>query len=555
MAGDPRKFAELMRAQGYSDDDIVAALQKVRAQEAPKGHMGRGDELFQPDPSPGGPLVNVERPGLVNYGGFGDQHGVDVMTPQGRGVAALDDTVRGLRSTAAGLGTGEVAAQAIGAALPAAGGAIGRIATAGAQGTASGAAQGATDAILRGEAPRDVGRQAVNDAATGGLMAGGTATVGELLRGLGAGIRNSKGGQARALIEKHGGKVGVFDSGSGIPELDGLGTVTDADIGAQARASGKQLLQANDRMFDQEGRQPYLAARAAIDQDAGKRLVDVTPLRQKMLEVAYDKATDPGTKAWLLNQADIIEQQHAGPMGTFLMSEKDVNGLKSMLQRSANPGLAPGAGSVRDAQISSVAQVAKDIADQGPYAEANRAYAAAKDRSGDFREAFGMNRKPAANEQVDERRIANALARRGQTSTTAGIQGGDARLQQLEQAYPELQRTIAGPALVQAKGDLQFNAGGHTGGLVGRMPSKHLLVDLARQNVPALAGRIAYGPAGAVQGAGQAISGAAVPAGQMLIEAAQRKRQQDAAVIESIFGPNRGKPGPDDKQAPQQQGP
>src|ERR1700761_2747150 len=48
MAGDPRKFAELMRSEGYSDDNIVAALKQVKAQTAapPPGHMGRGDELF-----------------------------------------------------------------------------------------------------------------------------------------------------------------------------------------------------------------------------------------------------------------------------------------------------------------------------------------------------------------------------------------------------------------------------------------------------------------------------------------------------------------------------
>ena len=38
-------------------------------------------------------------------------------------------------------------------------------------------------------------------------------------------------------------------------------------------------------------------------------------------------------------------------------------------------------------------------------------------------------------------------------------------------------------------------------------------------------------------------------------QAQAQKRQQDAAVVDAIFGPERGRPGPDDKQAPQQQGP
>ena len=556
MAGDPRKFAELMRAEGYSDDDIVAALQKVKAQSAPPppGHMGRGDELFQPDPSPRGAEVNLERPGLVNVGGFGESHGLDINRPETQRALALDQGVQSLRGSAAGLGVGGAAAGLVGRALPAAGSALGRIGTAIVEGGAGGLASGAATTAMQGGGAGEIAKNAGQDAMLGAAVGGGLSTVGEMLAGAARGIRNSKGGQARATIEKYGGNVGPLDSGSGIPELDGLKTVTDADIGAQARASGKELLKANDRLFDQEGRQPYLAARAAIDQGAGTRMVDVTPLKNKMLEVAYDKSTDPGTKAWLLNQADIIEKFHGGPMGTFVMSEKDVNGLKSMLQQSSNPGLAPGAGSIRDAKIGTVAQMAKDIVDQGPYAEANANYAAAKERSGDFREAFGMARKPSANEQIDERRIANALARRGQTTTTAGIQGGDQRLAQLEQAYPELQRTIAAPQIVKAKGDLQFGLG-HTGGLIDRMPSKHLVVDLARQNIPAIMGRFAYGPAGAVQGAGQAMSGAAPMAGQRLVTAAQQKRLRDAAVVDAIFGPERGRPGPDDKQAPQQQGP
>lgn len=558
MAGDPRKFAELMRSEGYSDDDIVAALQKVKPAAPPSsGHMGRGDELSQPDPSPSGPLVDIGKPSLVNYGGYGDTHPMafDVTRPETQRLQGLDQEVTGLRGAAASLGVGGVAGDAAGALMPAARTALGRIAGAGAQGAMAGGAGAAADALVHRQPVGEIASAAGSGALTGGVTGAGAATVGEMLRGAGSLVRNSKGGQARQLIEKYGGNVGPMDSGSGIPELNGLKTVTDADIGAQARASGKQLLTANDKLFDQEGRQPYLAARGAIDNSpAGKRMIDVTPLKDKMLEVAYDKGTDPGTKSWLLDQADIIEKQHTGPMGLNVMSEEDIRGLNSMLQRSAKPGLATGSGSVRDAQLSTVADVSKAIVDEGPYAQANADYAAAKTRSGDFREGFGMARKPVANEQVDERRIANALARRGQTTTTAGIQGGDARLTQLEQQYPELQRTIAAPQIVKAKGDLQFGLG-HTGGLIDRMPSKHLLVDLARQNVPAMAGRFAYGPAGAAQAAGQAVSGAAVPGAQMLVTAQQMQRHRDAAVVDAIFGAGRGKPGPDDKQAPQQQGP
>jgi len=81
------------------------------------------------------------------------------------------------------------------------------------------------------------------------------------------------------------------------------------------------------------------------------------------------------------------------------------------------------------------------------------------------------------------------------------------------------------------------------------MPSKHLLIDLARQNVPALAGRFAYGPARAIQGMGEAVSDAAVPTSQLLLSAAQRKRQQDAMVIDTIFGGG-AEPKPQEQQQP-----
>lgn len=548
MAGDPRKFAELMREQGYGDDDIVAALKKARGAAeapAPSGHMGRGDELFtEADKRE---AENGGRAPIETLGKLGPLPAastlplVDKTNP--REVSQLEDAhnfVKLMGGQVGGAAAGAAAEAVPAVARLAAGGAPARVLASGLTGAAGGV--GAT--IGSGDmSPGGI----ATGAASGGLVGAGATTVGEMLAGAGRAVRESKGGAARALIEKFGGNVSPTDSGSGIPELDGLKTVTDADIGAQARASGKRLLQANDQMFDAEGRQPYKAATAQVDQGAGQRLVDVTPVRQKMLEVAYDKSTDPGTKAWLLNQADIIEKMHTGPMGVNVMSEKDINGLKSMLWQSANPGLAPGAGSVRDAKIGSVAQVAQSIADQGPYAPANQAYAAAKGRSGDFRESFGMARKPAANEQVDERRIANALARRGQTTTTAGIQGGDQRLAQLEQANPALARDIAAPALVKAKGDLQFGLG-HTGGLIDRMPSKHLLVDIARQNIPAMSGRFAYGPAGAVQAAGQGIASAAQQAAQAAAIAQQQKKARDAQVVTAIFGAGRGKPGPNEKQ-------
>ncbi|HXN34876.1 MAG TPA: hypothetical protein VN877_01815, partial [Opitutaceae bacterium] len=276
----------------------------------------------------------------------------------------------------------------------------------------------------------------------------------------------------------------------------------------------------------------------------GLRYQDVTPLRNKMLEVAQDKSTDPATQAFLRKQASIIAKENAHSSGLYLMTEQDLNGLKSMLQNASNPGLPPGAGSVRDVKVGLVAAEAKRLVDQGPYGAPNAAYAAAKNASGDFRESMGLGRKPARSEAVDEGKAARFLMRQGQSTAAAGIQGADPRLADLVAQHPELQRTVDAPRLLQAKGDLQF-------GLTPGMATHGATIGAARfaaHNASALAGRVGYGPAQAAVGARDALSqgvnplvAAAQQSQQAQAEEQQRQqalqlRMRDAHVIHTIFG-------------------
>jgi hypothetical protein len=482
---------------------------------------------------------------------------VDMQDPRWQrltGHTPADEAERAQQSEARGFlgfAAGGLAGQAAGGAVRALG------AGEGAQAIIGGAASGALPTAMAGGSKADVAKDA--------LIGAAVPTVGGLLKGAGQAVLNGKGGRARALLERHGANVGVADSGSGLPELDAVkGRVSDADIGATARESGRKLLDVNDRTFDAEGRQPYKRDVAQIDKGQGRNLVDVLPLRRKMLEVAGMPDTDPAVRNVLVGQ--VQEMDAAFPdtgMGRRYAPEAWVNGKTSWLWKQAKPDrLASGAGTPRDAKFADVAAVGQDIREKGPYADANKRYATAKQESGDFREALGAKRVPSADETIDERKIANALARRGQTTTTAGIQGGDKRLADLVAAHPELQRTVDAPELVRAKGDLQFRLGGpHHGGLIDRVagPAAGLAAAAGAaaaghnglagaaavgayalgQNTAPIAGRLLYPGARGAMAAGSMLQGAAVaPASTMraLQDAADQKKQRDAAVIQTLFG-------------------
>lgn len=525
---------------GLSDAEIKAAVAKRKTTAMPAGH-GRGDELFQPDPSPADvktvgrrlPKQDITETGDVDLGKLG-------LGP----VAAYQNMVAGTSAPGAPAANGPAEARGF---LRFAAGGVGGMAAGGAaramgapgavQNIVGGAAAGAVPSAMQGDAPGEIAKNAAIGASV--------PTVGALLERGGQHIMASRGAKARALLEKNGANVGIGDSGSGLPELDAVpGKVTDADIGAQARRSGEALLAENDKRFDAEGRQPYKAVTEQINKGQGRNLVDIIPLRRKMIEVARDPSTDPATRAFLTGQVKEIDAQFpdAG-MGKRFAPESWVNGKTSMLWDRANPSkLAVGAGSVQDAKLAEVASVGQAMREQGPYAEANAKYRAAKQESGEFRKALGLKPTPSADETIDERRAANTLARRGQKTTTAGIQNGDERLAKLIDNNPELERVAIAPELLRAKADLQFGVPMH-GGLIPQMGVHSAIV----HNVNPLAGRVLYNPARAATPLGQSMQGAGALTSQFaaMQAAMDMKRQRDAAAIQTLFGnkPDEKRPG------------
>ncbi len=424
---------------------------------------------------------------------------------------------------------------------------------------AGGVATGAVPSAMAGNGPLEIAK----DAAIGGALP----AVGGMLSAAGRGVLGSHGAKARQRIEAAGGSVGVEDSGSGLPEFQGRGKITDADIGDVSREAARKLLAENDRRFDVEGRQPYRAATAEIEKGQGKNLVSIIPLRREMNRVAEDPSTDPGTRGFLRSQVAEMDAQFPIDNGRQYAPESWVNGKTSMLWERAKPGLPSGAGSVQDAKIGTVAAVGQKLREAGPYADANKRYAEAKGESGDFREALGLKRKPSPDENIDERRAANVLARRGQKTTTAGVQQGDKRLQELLDANPDLARVAEGPELLKAKADLQFRAGapGH-GGMLERIgiPGGSVIgatagaaaggahggiagallglgTGLAAQNATPIAGRLLYNPAQAAVPTGEALSAAGPMAAQYAalksnpilqayLEAQQREKERADAL-------------------------
>lgn len=541
---------------GLSDAEIKAAVAKRKA-AAPKTGPAVGEYTSGPlsqqelarggrrgqDPLAGGD-VDLKGGGFAyTYPQLANEYGI-VGAPGGTATNGPEEARGFLRFAGSGLAgmAASGAARALGAGP-------------GTQGVVGGIASGAAPSAMAGERPEEI----LKNAAIGAAIP----TVGSLLSGAGKAIMASRGAKARALIEKHGGNVGVADSGSGLPEFEGRGKITDADIGEQARESGRKLLDVNEQTFDKEGRQPYKAATAQIDKGQGRNLVDVLPLRRKMIEVASAPDTDPAVRSVLLGQ--VKEMDAAFPdtgMGKRFAPESWVNGKTSWLWKQANPDrLGSGGGTPRDAKFGEVAAVGQQIREQGPYAEANANYRTAKQESGDFREALGAKRTPNIDETVDERKIGNFLARRGQTTTTAGIQGGDKRLAELIAKHPDLERTIDSPELLRAKADLQFRLKGpEHGGLIDRVggpvagtlaavgaavaghggwgAAAAIPAYLIGQNVNPIAGRLLHNPARGAMAAGGAMTSRpdlAMQFAQMQASIAE-KRRRDAAAIHAIFG-------------------
>lgn len=400
--------------------------------------------------------------------------------------------------------------------------ALGRIAGQAAVGAGIGAGSGALEAVGAGGGVADAGQRALTGAELGALTGGGLQGVGEGGKTAFNAIRNSAGGKARELIEKYGGKAGLTSSGKGgafEQELKGL-PATDEGIGEAAHESGKRIVAKTDAIHERDVAEPYRTAKGPIDAGPGQRMADVDDVHQALMDVYRSPRLTVPQRESIKAEIDSFEAKYTGPHGVRVMSEKDLNDYKTMLNGLSKAGQA-GERTLPQGMMSGAAKTVRDKVDQGPYAQLNKDYHEGMVEKSQLRQGLGLNAKESSNEMSDVNRVRNVLARQGQNSVTAGATTSE--LEGIKQAYPELARDIELPSLLGAKGDLAFRIGNPVhGGLVNRIKHEGITglagyglgalagghgplatgltvgTSLAHANAGPLAGRVLYGPARAL---------------------------------------------------------
>jgi hypothetical protein len=481
-----RKFMEMGRQAGYSDDELVAKVKERRASvpapaqaAAPaQGGPRRGDELFQPEPNRSGPLVDVEGVPL------------DVTRPETRNVQGLSTFNHQLKSLAGGLGGGMLGGAAVKAlpgvsALPNAAGVI-------LEGAGSGAGASAGAALANKELP--TGRDMLIGAGVGAALP----AVGLAIGGVGRAIRNTEGGKARALWEKHGGNVGPLDSGSGIEEIAGI-EPSRAGVGKASAIGARNIRRGLADDIEKNVSGPFRAAKQGVDYTpAGKEAVDVSSLIQTIGEAPA--ALRPALRRELQDLGATMTED-----GRVVMTQSQLNEARQRLSNMANYGLntGPGTANIKDASFKTIANAAKVLVDEGPYATANDIYERGMNMHAVDRSSIGLNTEPAKlklGRAKEDARVAQLLRNLGNDSEAAGAMAERADIPGFVSRHPELERQVDLPNLIRAKDKLTFGLRGNATDNLIQVAKGHGIgghaLEAIRHNLAAATGRLAYGPAG-----------------------------------------------------------
>jgi len=360
----------------------------------------------------------------------------------------------------------------------------------------AGAANSATQTAVTGGSGNDI----IESGAIGAFIP----AAGAVLKKAGSAIRGSAGGQARALWEKHGGNVGPLDSGSGVEEIAGL-EPSRANVGKASAIGARNIRRGMAEDFEKNVEAPYKAAREPVDYgQAGKEMTDVTSLIQTVGELP--EALRPAIKRELQDLGAVM-----GEDGRVTMSQADLNVAKQRLQSLAKYGLNTGAGTgnIKDQSFKSLANAAKVLVDEGPYAEANDIYERGMNMQEVDRASLGLSTQPAKllkGRMEENAKVAQILRNRNNDSEAAGAMAERADLPGFVSRHPELERQVDLPDLVRAKGKLEFglnpdklrnlNAKGENPTSLKRWK------DLVGMNMDAFRGRYLYAPAGGAQAIG-----------------------------------------------------
>ncbi len=531
MAFDPHKFAQAARDAGYSDDEIVA---KIRAQTAPPA-LNLTDYSKEPAPSatglgPSTPAnIHATREADVSVRDDSGANPVtqfihraipetrEYQTGNGNTVPAPDDPVahdplaQAVIANQLGWGAGKLLEPA------------GRI--------ISGAGNAATQTAATGGTPGDIVK--------GGIIGAAIPAAGMAMGKAARMVREGAGGQARALWEKHGGNVGPLDSGSGVAEVAGI-EPSRAGVGKASAIGARNIRAGVEADFEANGSKPYAEMRQAVDYSrASKEVTDVTSLMDTITEAP--KALRPAIRRELSDLGATV-----APDGRIMMTHADLNEARRRLSDFAKYGLntGPGTANIRDASFKSLANAAKVLVDEGPYAAANETYERAINMHKADRGALGLNTEPAklaTGRLKEDAKVAQLIRNVGNDSEAAGAMAERADLPGFVSRYPELERQVDLPNLIRAKEVLSFGRGGATNNLIQATEGKGRgagvlgrTKEAIRHSTGAVAGRYAYRPAGLGLDAEEMLTSPQManvnPILQAYLAAQQRDKERAAAL-------------------------
>lgn len=280
------------------------------------------------------------------------------------------------------------------------------------------------------------------------------------------------------LIESRGGKVGPTTPGSGEAFDDPLvaqgisekGKVTEEGIGRTGRAAARgtdEALGARTKTLDDKfhADEAALKASGALDEAA-----DVTPFFRKVREMLDDPEVPRSVKQRL--QSEILDNEYGYGKHVRLngdrieMKAEMANSMKKKLQKLADFEHS----TKTDPDLAHMSGEARKAVDQTAYRDLNAGYAENAERIKAARRGLEMPEDIHTElTPAQERALATFIMRMGQDTKYAG-RGSTPELEQALKEFPELQRYLDAPALLHARGRLEFGPGGEaTGGLYKKM--------------------------------------------------------------------------------------
>lgn len=388
----------------------------------------------------------------------------------------------------------------------------------------------------------DAAREAATDPAaliTSGVLGG----TGE---GAKQAIAKTQGAKAAALIEAkgRGAKVGPLTPGSGgvfDRELAGV-PANDRGIGQASKIAATNILQQVAQEHRVETSRPYRQMKAAIDNSpAGQASRDIAPIVANMQSAAYDLETAPFARAQITNELATLERYRDPQTGAIMVPERQLNGLRRTLMRSAKIGMSDAPGEA-EAPLRAAAFEAKQMVDQGPYATLNQFYSEGAKKLEGTRKQLGLKGRPSKDAAVDVRKVKLALQRNLQNTETAG---GDADIPAARAANPAIDQRADLPALAKARADLSLRLAPQHGGILGRLGGQfaapaavagaltHPVATaavLGAVNFNPIAGRVLRPLTRNIDAARTGSGGA------ILIRAAQEKRRREAEAATQLGG-------------------